>query len=158
LERLEDRCLLSYAIHEFSLPAGTGPDNMAAGPDGNVWFREDGPTAIGRITPAGVFTELPTPFHVGTFVFGPDGNIWFSSRVVSGDKHIYEMTTQGSLLHDYDIPSSSSQPDWVGPGLALGADGNIWYTEAYGVNIVGRLTPDGQITEFALPWNGGPII
>jgi hypothetical protein len=34
--------------------------------------------------------------------------------------------------------------------IVTGPDGNLWFTE-YGGNRIGRITPDGQLTEFALP-------
>jgi virginiamycin B lyase len=39
----------------------------------------------------------------------------------------------------------------------VGADGNLWFTEELG-NRIGRISPDGTITEFTLPTaNSGPI-
>ena len=35
-------------------------------------------------------------------------------------------------------------------GIALGADGNFWFTEK-AANRVGRISPDGTIAEFAMP-------
>jgi virginiamycin B lyase len=46
-------------VTEFStgLPAGSYPEWIATGPDGNVWFTDGGATgAIGRITPWGQIT------------------------------------------------------------------------------------------------------
>ena len=34
--------------------------------------------------------------------------------------------------------------------LVSGADGNLWFTE-YDGNKIGRITPDGKITEYAIP-------
>jgi streptogramin lyase len=38
-------------------------------------------------------------------------------------------------------------------GIALGPDGNIWFTERLG-NRIGRITPNGVISEFAIPTPG----
>src|SRR5439155_25862858 len=59
---LEDRSLPSVTL--FPIPALIGQPNsglteIAAGPDGNLWFTEPAPNRIGRITPAGVVTEFP---------------------------------------------------------------------------------------------------
>lgn len=76
-------------------PAGpvlAGPQGIAAGPDGNVWFTEEFGGRIGRITPAGVITEFPIGRPVpgcdpdiepcgvrpGGIAAGPDGNLWFT--------------------------------------------------------------------------------
>jgi streptogramin lyase len=91
------------------------------------------------------------------FVFGPDGDIWFS-----GPDYIGEMTQAGVLLHDYSIPSADEPAaTTTAISLTLGPDGNIWYTEPYvSSDIVGRLTPSGQITEFPIPFgsNGAAYI
>jgi streptogramin lyase len=104
---------------------------------------------LGRITPAGQITEVPLPVPAGNafFAFGPDGNIWLGLQT-----DIAEITPQGALLHDYAIPSASPPgiPD-TGLIVTMGPDGNIWYTEPYTNNLIGRLTPNGQITEFPIP-------
>lgn len=46
---------------------------------------------------------------------------------------------------EYPLPSPNSQPY----GIALGADGNMWFAE--GANRIGRITPGGVITEFTIP-------
>jgi virginiamycin B lyase len=152
LDILEDRCLLSYTINEFPLPsANAGPDWCEAGPDGNVWFVEDYAKSFARVTPAGQITEIPIPSPLNaenwTFFFGPDGNIW-----IGGHNDIAEMTPQGVLLHDYTIPSALSAPESFSVlTITMGSDGNIWYTEGYVNDLIGRLTPDGEITEFPIP-------
>ena len=49
---------------------------------------------------------------------------------------------------EFKIPTDNSQPS----SLALGPDGNLWFTE-YGSNKIGRITPAGVITEFAVPYS-----
>ncbi len=81
------------AITEYNLAANGGnpgstpsaPPAIAAGPDGNIWFTDEGPTkAIGRITTGGAVTEFNTGLPAGSVPFGigagPDGNIWFTDR------------------------------------------------------------------------------
>ena len=47
-------------ITEFTIPsAGGTPINIAAGPDGNVWYTKG--AAIGRVTMQGEITEFPLP-------------------------------------------------------------------------------------------------
>jgi streptogramin lyase len=47
--------LLAWASGE----AASGPQGIAVGADGNLWFTEFGANQVGRITTAGVVTELP---------------------------------------------------------------------------------------------------
>jgi len=148
-------------IREFSIPTpNANPVVMEPGPDGNVWFVESTSgtltgTLLDEITPAGRITEIPTPVPVYDFAFGPDGNMWFS-----GTDYIGEMTRAGVLLQDYHIPSADdSAATATAMELTLGPDGNIWYTEPYvSSDIVGRLTPSGQITEFRIPFDAADII
>ena len=76
------------AITEFPLPnAGSLPNGIAAGPDGNVWFTEYSGNRIGRITPAGVITEFPVPTPASQpngIIAGPDRNLWFTE--LTGNK------------------------------------------------------------------------
>jgi len=53
--------------------------------------------------------------------------------------------TPSGVITLFNPPSFSS----FNNGIALGADGNLWFTEQAG--IIGRITPMGQITEFPLP-------
>ena len=126
-------------ITEFAIPTpGSQPTGIAAGPDGNLWFTQDG--AIGRITPNGMVTEYPvnSPTDVAA---GPDGNLWFTN--IHGT--IGRITPAGTIA-SYSIPTANSDPG----GIARGTDGNLWFTEFEGDKI-GRITPTGTITEYPLP-------
>jgi streptogramin lyase len=151
LEQLEDRCLPSTNINEFTigLTPGGHPDGIVAGPDGNLWFTEPDMNRIGTITPAGVVTEFPLPNPnsqpIGILA-GPDGNLWFSEY---GGNRIGTITPTGSIT-EYPLPTPNSLPSY----LTVGPDGNIWFTEQQSGQI-GRISPDGQtITEFPLPTAG----
>ncbi len=67
---------------EFPIPSTNSfPRGIAAGPDGNLWFVENGTNKIGRITTAGVITEFPIPTanaQPSGIAPGPDGNMWFT--------------------------------------------------------------------------------
>jgi hypothetical protein len=61
---LASACLLcggawAQVVTEFSsgMSAGAVPNGIAAGPDGNLWFADNGANKIGKITTAGVITE-----------------------------------------------------------------------------------------------------
>lgn len=63
---------------EFPLTTTAGPDDIAAGPDGNLWFTEQHGDRIGRITPTGTIAEfaLAPNSHPRGIAAGPDGNLW----------------------------------------------------------------------------------
>jgi len=80
---------ISNIVVSIPLPAATtrvmnGIYDIAAGPDGNLWFTEAILNKVGRITPAGVVTEFDLPPGPGGAVTSdprditaaPDGNLW----------------------------------------------------------------------------------
>jgi virginiamycin B lyase len=50
---------------------------------------------------------------------------------------------------EFPVPTPSSSPE----GIALGPDGALWFTE-YLANKIGRISTDGDITEFPVPSAG----
>ena len=123
---------------------------IARGPDGAMWFAEDGTARIGRMTGAGTLT-LYTGFMYqhkygdvpNGVAIGPDGNLWWTAML--GDK-IWAMDVHGRVRHVYTIPTPNAEP-W---GIATGRDGALWFTE-WGGNKIGRVTTDGRFSEYALP-------
>lgn len=159
-------------VTKYPLPFGAGSNTqgITAGPDGNVWFTEsrcaycdphapgqlpnDGAT-IGRITPEGAIAEFTLPdYHAGPrgITAGPDGNVWFTEYV--GNK-IGRISPTGAVT-EFALATLDSYP----MGITTGSDGNLWFVEnrcladcsfadSSGVEVVGRITPAGVITEFS---------
>ena len=126
---------LSGSITEFVLPTGNSqPIGIAAGPDGNMWFTQQGANGIGRITPSGAITEFTIPTTstvIQGIAAGPDGNMWFTQ---SSSNEIGRITPSGAIT-EFPIPTASSGPR----GIAAGPDGNLWFTQQ-SVNKIGRIT------------------
>ena len=73
----------THAITEFTIPtANSKPYGIAAGPDGNLWFTDNGAGQIGTINPTThAITEYPIPYtntNPYGITAGPDGNLWFA--------------------------------------------------------------------------------
>ena len=136
------------------------PTNITAGPDGVLWFCENG--AIGRITTAGTIEQfaLTTPGATpANITVGPDDTLWFVQGVPdpsdTGVAHVSigRITTAGAITV-FPLPAGVS----VG-GMTEGRDGNVWFTEsitdpetsAITAPAVARITPEGRITRFAVP-------
>jgi virginiamycin B lyase len=134
----------------YALPAsGAIADNMVLGPDGDIWFSDQGTTAIGKIAPDGTITEYPVPMPAfpTDITAGPDGNLWFSD----GDK-IGRITTAGVIQQFTTGMQMGADADAITPG----PDGNVWFTDQYAdQRAIGRITPTGQITEFTAGINPG---
>lgn len=69
-----------------------GPDLLATGADGNVWFTSlasrmlpgiTDPPSIGRVTPSGEITQIyaGVSLEPDEIIAGPDGAIWFSAGI-----------------------------------------------------------------------------
>lgn len=138
---------------------GTGPGSITAGPDGNLWFTEFWSNRIGRMTPVGVLTEFPIPTPdsaprgIGR---GPDGNVWF---VESSRRHtaIAKITPAGAVT---EYPMGGVPNDLYPNAIIAGPDGNLWFTQTNSAapqGDIGRVTPNGVLTMFALPKGGRPV-
>jgi virginiamycin B lyase len=138
-------------VHLFPLPSPSiSVTSIAAGPDGNLWFTEnvdDNATTsqrIGRMTPAGVFSDFPVtvPFAGGylhQIIAGPGDNLWFSLEGADASYNalgaIGRITPQGAIsiepLGKFAVPAD----------MTIGPDHNLWFTTGF---EVGRVTPDGR--------------
>ena len=134
---------------EFSagISPAANPENITAGPDGNLWFTESHIDRIGRITPFGNVTEFSAGITAGanpeSIVAGPDGNLWFTEN--AGNR-IGRISPTGTVTEFTTGISPGAFPE----GIAAGPDGNLWFTEPFvgGVGGIGRITPAGLVTEF----------
>jgi streptogramin lyase len=151
----------------FPIPQGTtlnpsqgvdaNPGAITTGPDGALWFTENG--AIGRITTGGTIQQFPltTPGALAQDITsGPDGAVWFTQEGNNSEStptwSIGRITTSG-VITLYPLPAGTSIA-----GITGGPGGKVWFTEAY-TNPdtyktqakVGWLTPEGQIKTFRLP-------
>ena len=123
---------------------------MAAGPDGNMWFADHSDNSIGRVTTAGVVTTVTGSGINGPFglAAGRDGNLWFtninSSTNPAPGNSIGRITPAG-------VVTVFTDPAINGPyEIAAGPDGNMWFVNN-GSNSIGRITTAGVITTFTGP-------
>jgi streptogramin lyase len=135
-------------LTNFLLPGGVGPRGITSGPDGALWFAETNVGRVGRLTTAGVYTEIQLPDPTGGpfgITTGPDGAIWLTEFSTS---KIGRLTTAGAF-------SEIALPGGSGPwGIAAGSDGNLYVTESSRDRLA-RVTPAGTVTEYAIPSAGG---
>jgi hypothetical protein len=133
-------------ITEFStgLQAGnaSGPNGIAAGADGNIWFTDEGGTrAIGRITPSGQITEFSTGLQAGNasgpffIAAGAGGNMWFTDPGVT--KEIGRITPSGQIT-EFSTGLQAGNAS-IPIGIAAGADGNMWFTDQGTTAEIGRI-------------------
>lgn len=124
------------------------PDDIVAGPDGNLWFTESGVDRIGRITPGGTITEFTTPTQDSNptgIAVGSDGNLWFTE---SGTNDIGRITPAGVITEfsTKNLDLSSTDKMVQGPG------GNVWFVafDSDGNNEIARVNTAGKVTAYPL--------
>jgi len=127
------------------------PLSIALGPDGAMWFTQYG-YSVGRIDSSGNVTGFPVPTNdYLDIALGPEGNLWLT-RAFGGpsgtiEAAIVELTPTG-LRTEFRVSDAG--------GITAGPDGNLWFTEPKSFRI-GRITPTGTVSEFALPTRSAPL-
>ncbi len=146
--------------------AAVGPlsSGIVAGPDGNLWFGSPCvyqcpyQNAIEKITPQGTATQYRVPladsdFSVNSIVSGPDEDLWFTANGFSNGfrtTYVGKISTSGTSVI-YPLPANAVAVD-----IAAGPDGNFWFTDQSGNGKIGKITPQGVVTEYPLaPAKGG---
>ncbi len=146
-----------YCAIEYPTPtAGSGPGDIAVGPDGNMWFTETNAGKIGRITPSGAITEFALPDTKSRpegIVTGPEGNLWFTMHDA---RKIGKMNRDGKLLAQYDGLTGAGPTN-----IIVGPDNALWFPEEFNPgpdpanlppgNKIGRITTAGALTEYTTP-------
>jgi virginiamycin B lyase len=137
------------------------PRAIAPGPDGAVWYIDDGsPPALNRVSPSGSLSAIvPVPeeyadLSIESIALGPDGALWVTQSAEGiGTRRdgIGRMAVNGEFEH-WQLPRQQSDPMQI----VTGPDGALWFTERAGYRI-GRITTAGEISEFPLRPGLAPI-
>lgn len=128
------------------------PAGITVGPDGNLWFAEQGSNKIGRMDPSGA---LIAEYHVPTngaaptgIAAGADGAVWFTEYSVN---KIGRITTDGTIT-EYDMPTDQYNNLAFASRIIAGPDGALWFTED-STGIIGRVTTTGSFSLYPLANN-----
>jgi len=117
-------------ITTFPVPSASKTFDIAKGPDGNMWFTEQGTHSIGKITPTGAATLFAIPsaaLPIG-ITAGPDGNVWFSAAGGPTGIEFGKVTKTGAFT-EYPIAAGTLGT----PGaMTKGPDGNLYATDSMG--------------------------
>jgi virginiamycin B lyase len=160
--------LLSFASAAGAAPAITEypatptdanlvqPQQLAIGPDGNVWYTDANGGGVYRMIASGPSvgrsTEVSpaTPSMGATGIVSDGGALWFTNY----NGGLGCVTPSGSVSADLATPPGTPSSD----GIAVDAEGNLWFTDV-GNNRIGEATPSpaaactlsGSIREYAVP-------
>ena len=109
----------------YSIPTEAGPENVVAGPDGNVWFTESWAGNVGMVTPDGTVSEYSTGVADSIpdgMTVGPDGNMWFADAGANA----IGMVTPAGVVSEWSVPEADAWPT----SIAAGPDGTLRFTES----------------------------
>ena len=154
----------SYPLPDSLQPwpcCSAGVQDLAVGPDGDIWFTDPLDNTIGKIETSGNdltdYHIIPTPTgtlpNPGWIFSGPDGKMWFTFDALSDGGQLATITTSGIYQLLLSSPAGFDEP-------VPGADGNVWVTSPmvagdYGGKYaqVVRITSSGEVTQYPLPAN-----
>jgi virginiamycin B lyase len=147
------------SVRTRTFPLGTAadePGGLTIGPDGNLWVTQVQSNKVVRVTTSGAVRVFRLsggggPLDITT---GPDRALWFTElgHGLRPQFGIGRLALDGSFR---EFTTGIGEPE----GITSGPDGALWFTDV-GHNSIGRITLDGQVTEFAIPtttssFNGG---
>lgn len=123
-----------FTVPDIQHPKIAQPSAIAPGPDGNMWFDDQGSDYAGQITPllAGIteYPFAPVPFRSSQgLVVLPSGDLWFVESGLAKIGHVQISTLNpGSLNAVQEVKPNSAH---VGElrNIAASPDGNVWFTE-----------------------------
>ncbi|HMC08885.1 MAG TPA: hypothetical protein VKL22_06170, partial [Actinomycetota bacterium] len=126
------------------------PYGIASGPNGELWFTEQGVSNIGEMRTDGTLVrEWPVSIAdlgLDAIVAGPDGNVWFTEENANA---IGRLDPRTGIVTEF-------ADDGAAPGsITGGPDGALWFLEE-SANSIGRLdpaNPGAGITHFPVPTN-----
>jgi hypothetical protein len=133
-------------------PISGTPDDIAVGPNGDLWFTEYYADKIGRLDPVlHVLHEYAVApgSHPYLIAKGPDGAIWFTEDAVKSIGRIDPATATEAVPGIIEHSVSAIPYD-----IVSGPDSSLWFTEPT-ANMVSRLTTAGVLTDFAAGISSG---
>ena len=133
-------------IREHKIPsAKSEPYICMEGPDRALWFCESGASKIGRFDPAdSSFREFPLPVDNAM----PIGITESAPTAICGSAARRRTRSAASPCRATSLCSICRHPNAGPDGTLVGPDGNVWFSETE-ISRIGRITPDGKVTEFS---------
>ena len=140
-------------VSYFPVPAGAHPHDVAAAPDGTVWYTAQHQAALGILDPKSGRTEqIPlgkgaSPFGV---VVGPDGAAWVTEP---GLNAIVRVEPKTKDVKAFALPAGFEKAKLT--TATFDKQGKLWFTGQSGV--YGRVDPaTGKVEAWKAPKGKGP--
>jgi virginiamycin B lyase len=143
----------AVTVQAFPVPSPAADlQHIVAGPDGALWFTEQGAGKVGRITTAGQITEYPIPNNASgladsgpTDIVPSGGGLWFLTDI---GESTYRMATNGTFTLVY------SNEFYPAANLSPSDTGGVWLMQSFGDGdtqdgqALVRVDPDGTATDY----------
>lgn len=134
---------------------GIAPTDVVAGPDGAVWFTNDGPGSpgVGRILPSGAISRFTAPglVHPHRITRGGD-QLWFTDPGGPGPGGVVGRVSMTGSIQTYPV---AGDPD----DIVSGPGGSLWFTlrGRPADQSLGQISPAGVVSyqEAPFPEAGG---
>ena len=140
-------------VRYYPVPQGSHPHDVAAAPDGTVWYTAQRTGKLGILDPkSGKVTEVPlgpesAPHGV---IVGPDGGAWITD---GGQNAIVRVDPKTKAVKVWKLPEDTGYTNLN--TAAFDGQGRIWFTGQSGV--YGRLDPrTGEMKVWKSPRGRGP--
>jgi virginiamycin B lyase len=137
----------------FPVPAGAHPHDVAAAPDGNVWYTAQSQGALGILDPrTGKVEQIPlgkgaAPHGV---IVGPDGAGWITE---GGQNAIARFDPKSKAVRLFPLPKGFDRANLN--TATFDKTGTLWFTGQGG--IYGRVDPaSGKVDAWKAPKGSGP--
>lgn len=136
----------------FNLFVADASANIATGFGDDVWIDGTNPqNAQGFLDEYSAAGQLLKRYQGGIFFFGPgaiargpDQHMWFTLQNSVGE-------ALSNTLIEFDLPPPHDQNGaWGVMGLTEGSDRAMWFSGS-AVGYVGRITPNGALSEYEVP-------
>jgi virginiamycin B lyase len=140
-------------VQHYTVAAGSGPHDVAAAPDGTVWYTAQRAGALGILDPK-TGRDEHVPLGQGSaphgVIVGPDGAAWITD---GGLNAIVRVDPRTKAIRSWPLPADA--PNANLNTAAFDKQGRIWFTGQSGFH--GRLNPaTSDMKVWRSPRGGGP--
>jgi sugar lactone lactonase YvrE len=88
---------------------------------------------------------MTTPSNCPFATLAPDNQVYFAGNNLPG--YVYKIDTSGTIT---ELATTTQYPF----SLAVDEDGNVWYATSNTLDVYGKITPGGSITEYPINDDG----
>jgi virginiamycin B lyase len=140
-------------VRYYPVPAGSHPHDVAAAPDGSVWYTAQRSGELGRLDPKTGNTEhiaLGRGSSPHGVIVGPDGAAWVTD---SGLNAIVRVDPASKAVKTFPLPAGTPYANLN--TAAFDRNGILWYTGQSG--YYGSVNPkSGEVKVWPAPGGRGP--